>query len=97
VGEVAALIGACFVLAAAVGVQRFRDPLARLHALSKASTLGVLLVLGGAALTLSNSADRTSLVLAMVLQLATSPVSATVIGRSVYRSEHRSGRETPSS
>ena len=66
---------------------RFDDVLARMHALTKASTLGVLLVLIGAALHLSNPNDYTSLALAAGLQLLTSPVSAHLIGRATYRAE----------
>ena len=52
-GELLALIGSIFVLLAAIGVVRFDDVLARMHALSKASTLGVLLMLLGAAVELA--------------------------------------------
>ena len=45
-GEVLALAGATLTLLAAVGVLRFRGVLARMHALTKASTLGVVLVRG---------------------------------------------------
>jgi multicomponent Na+:H+ antiporter subunit G len=89
VGETLAFIGALFILLSAVGVVRLHGVLSRMHALSKASTLGIVLVLGGAALTLPEANDWTSLVLAMFLQLATSPVSATLISRSVYRNATR--------
>jgi multicomponent Na+:H+ antiporter subunit G len=85
VGEVVAFVGALFMLLAAIGVLRFRDVLDRMHALSKAATLGIVLVLGGAALTLSRPNDWTTLVLAMILQLVTSPVSSNLISRSIYR------------
>ena len=49
IGEFLALAGATFVFLAAIGVVRFPDALSRMHALSKASTLGVLLILIGAA------------------------------------------------
>ncbi len=56
-GEVLALLGAILVLLAAVGVVRFGDALARMHALAKASTLGVLLILAGAAVNLRDLND----------------------------------------
>ncbi len=85
VGEILAFIGSLFILLSAVGVVRLRGVLSRMHALSKASTLGVVVVLGGAALSMPEANDWTTLLLAMLLQLTTSPVSATLIGRSVYR------------
>ena len=45
IGELLALLGATLVLLSAIGVVRFADVLARLHALAKASTLGILLLL----------------------------------------------------
>lgn len=84
IGQIVALVGALLVLVAGIGVVRFDDPMSRLHTLTKASTLGVVLVLLGAALFLDRPNDWTSLLLAAVLQLATSPVSASLISRSTY-------------
>jgi multicomponent Na+:H+ antiporter subunit G len=84
IGEVLVLLGAIFTLLAAVGMVRFNDVFARMHALSKASTLGVLLALTGAAINLTNPNDITSLALAAVLQLVTSPVAANMISRATY-------------
>lgn len=84
VGEVVALVGSLFILLSGVGVLRFRDVLSRLHALSKGATLGIVLVFLGAAVTLDTPNDWTNLVLAALLQLATSPISATLISRSTY-------------
>jgi multicomponent Na+:H+ antiporter subunit G len=92
IAEAVVLLGAVLILLAAVGTVRFDDALTRMHALTKASTAGVLLVLVGAALFLRNPNDYTSLALAAVLQLLTSPVSAHLIGRATYRArgiEHR--------
>jgi multicomponent Na+:H+ antiporter subunit G len=47
IGELLALVGAVLILVSATGVVRFGDVFARLHALAKASTLGVLLLLAG--------------------------------------------------
>ena len=65
IGELLALAGSLFVLLAAIGVVRFSDVFARMHALSKASTLGVLLLIAGAAVSLHDVNDITSVVLAM--------------------------------
>lgn len=83
-GQTLVLVGAAFTLLAGIGVVRFDDVLARLHALTKASTFGVVLVLIGAALVLDDVNDRTSLVLAAVTQLLTSPVGGSLIGPTTY-------------
>ena len=84
IGQSVALLGAVLVMIAGIGVVRFDDAMSRLHALTKASTLGVVLVLVGAAVVLDRPNDWTSLLLAAALQLATSPLSAALIGRSTY-------------
>ena len=89
-GELLALIGSIFVLLAAIGVVRFDDVLARMHALSKASTLGVLLMLAGAAVALHDPNDITSVVLAGLCQLLTSPPASNMLSRATYLSEQRS-------
>lgn len=85
-GQALILVGAGLVLLAGIGMVRFDDPLARLHALTKASTLGVVVVFFGAALILDTANDWTSLLLAAALQVATSPISAGLISRSTYLS-----------
>lgn len=85
ISEAVVLVGAVLILLAGVGVVRFDDVLTRMHALTKASTLGLLLVLVGAAVHLHDPNDITSLALAAALQLLTSPVSAHLIGRATYR------------
>lgn len=92
IAEALVLLGAVLTLLAALGTLRFRDVFVRMHALSKASTLGVLLALGGAALHLDDPNDVTSLVLAAVLQVVTGPVAANAASRAAWRSEGRPGR-----
>ena len=84
IGEFLALLGAILVLVSAVGVNRFSDVLARLHALAKASTLGVLLIFTGAAVNLRDLNDITSVVLAGVLHLLASPPASNMISRAAY-------------
>jgi multicomponent Na+:H+ antiporter subunit G len=87
IGEVIVFAGALLTLLAGVGVVRFGDVLARMHALTKASTLGMLLVLIGAAVSLDEANDITSLVLAAALHQLTSPVAANLLGRATYLAE----------
>ncbi len=87
IGEALLLAGAAFTLLAAVGTLRFDDVFARMHALSKASTLGLLLALAGGAVSLTHPNDITSLVLAAVLHVVTSPVGTNLISRATYYAE----------
>jgi multicomponent Na+:H+ antiporter subunit G len=87
IGEVLGLAGATLILISAIGVVRFGDVLARLHALAKASTLGILLVLAGAGVTLDHLNDITSVVLAGVLHLLASPPASNMVSRAAYLAE----------
>jgi multicomponent Na+:H+ antiporter subunit G len=84
IGELIALVGAFLILLAAIGAVRFQDPLARMHALAKASTFGVLLVLAGLAFNLEEANDFTSVVLAGLLHLVTSPPASNMVSRATY-------------
>jgi multicomponent Na+:H+ antiporter subunit G len=84
IGEAVALLGAILVLLSAVGVVRLPEVLARLHALAKASTLGILLLLAGAAVNLRDVDDVTSVVLAGLLHLLASPPAANMVSRAAY-------------
>ena len=83
-GEVITLCGAALVLVGAIGVLRFPDALARMHALTKASTVGLALVALGAAFVLQSANDITSAVGAALLQLLTLPISAFLLARATY-------------
>jgi multicomponent Na+:H+ antiporter subunit G len=87
IGELLALVGAALVLLSAVGVVRFGDVLARMHALAKASTLGILLILAGAAVNLHALNDITSIVLAAVVHLLASPPASNMVSRAAYLAE----------
>jgi multicomponent Na+:H+ antiporter subunit G len=87
IGEVVTLLGSLLILLAAIGVIQFRDVLARMHALAKASTLGILLVLFGAAISLHDANDITSLLLAAVLQVLASPPASNMLSRATYLAE----------
>ncbi len=79
------LAGAGFVLIAAIGIVRLPDLLTRMHASTKAGTLGALLVLVGLALH-EGSGEVVSKVLATVLfLLLTAPIAAHMIGRAHAR------------
>jgi multicomponent Na+:H+ antiporter subunit G len=87
IGQTIMFCGALLTLLAAVGVLRFPDALTRMHALTKASTVGFGLVAIGAAFVLPTANDITSALLAFALQLLTLPVAATLIANSTYWAE----------
>lgn len=84
IGQLLALVGAALLLIAAIGVVRFDHVLARMHALAKGSTLGILLLLAGAAVSLHHPNDVTSVVLAGLLQVLTSPPASNLLSRATY-------------
>jgi multicomponent Na+:H+ antiporter subunit G len=84
IGELLTLLGAALVFLAGLGLVRFGDPLARMHALAKASTLGLLLILAGVAVNLHTLNDVTSAVLAGILHLLASPPASNMVSRATY-------------
>jgi multicomponent Na+:H+ antiporter subunit G len=85
IGEAFILFGCVLTLLAGVGVLRFGDVFQRMHALSKASALGLVLVLVGAAIVLPNINDVTSLALAAILQVLTLPIGANLVSIAAFR------------
>jgi multicomponent Na+:H+ antiporter subunit G len=78
------LVGAFFVFAAAVGILRMPDVYVRMHAATKAGTLGSGMLLVAVAV----QADESDVVLralaAVVFLIATTPVAAHLLGRAAY-------------
>lgn len=75
------LIGALLALLAAVGVLRFPDTFQRMQASSKASTLGLACLLGGAALQHPDVASLMRLASIAAFVMLTAPLSAHVVAR----------------
>lgn len=80
------LTGALFCVVAAVGVLRLEDVLMRMHATSKAGTLGAGLIFIAAAFALPGLAVAAKAIGTVSFILLTAPVAAHVIGRAAYRS-----------
>ncbi len=78
------LVGASLALLGAIGIHRFNDVFARLHAATKPVTLGLLLLLLGTGLALSDPGAAMKLVLAAALQLITAPFGMQMLGRAAY-------------
>lgn len=85
-GDYIMLIGAVFTLIAAIGLHRFDDVFARMHAAGKASTLGMGLLLLGAAVRLGDNGTWAKLAVAGTLALITIPAGVHLIARAAYRS-----------
>jgi len=79
--------GALLSLAASIGLLRFPDVAARIHAATKPQVLGLLLVLSGLALRLQSGTELATLLMVAVFQMATAPVAAHIIGRAAYRAD----------
>ncbi len=78
--------GALLMLLAGVGVLRFPDALTRASAATKATGLGVALILVGVAMAIGTPSAAVKIAVAIVLQFATAPLAGHVIGRAAYRS-----------
>ena len=79
------VLGASFMLLAAVGLVRLPDVYLRMSAASKAATLGASLVLLGAALHFGSAAVAGRAIVIVAFLFLTAPVAAHVIGRAAYR------------
>ena len=79
------LAGGFFLFVAGLGILRLPDVLIRMHASTKAGTLGVGLVFSAAALYFRNTAETAIAVLTIIFLLVTAPVAAHAIARAAYR------------
>lgn len=90
IGEIAlsalVLIGGFFCLVAGVGILRLPDVLIRMHASTKAGTLGSGLILVAVAFYFADTSTITRAVATIVFLLITAPVAAHMIGRAAFRS-----------
>lgn len=78
----------------AIGVVRFPDVFGRMHAATKPPTLGLVLVVLGAALRIRDASDLGLLLLVVLLQFLTAPVGAHLVGRAAYDSGGMLDEET---
>lgn len=84
VAAVLMLAGAVICVIAAYGLHRMPDVYARMHVATKPATLGIALCLTGAALRAEHASTATKLVLAIALQLLTTPVAGHLLGRAAH-------------
>lgn len=85
VAIVLVLCGAILCVTAALGVVRFKDVPTRLHAATKPQVLGFLLICVAIAIALRSWGVVAFLVPVVLIQLATAPLAAHMVGRQAYR------------
>ena len=78
------IIGSIFCLVAAVGMLRLPDTLIRMHAATKAGTLGAGCILAAEAVVAGELGTTLKAIAAIVFLLLTAPVAAHLIGRAAY-------------
>ncbi len=85
IASVALVLGALMSLLAGIAVLRFPDTMSRIHAATKPQVLGIMLLMLGVGLKLASPAVIGMLLLIIVLQFVTAPVSAHLTVRVAYR------------
>jgi multicomponent Na+:H+ antiporter subunit G len=85
IAAICLLLGALLSAAAGIGLIRFPDALARMHAATKPQMLGLMLILAAIAITDRNWATIAALAPVIGFQMLTAPISAHMIGRAAYR------------
>lgn len=86
--------GTAFMLTSAVALLRLHDVFTRINAVTKAATLGVILILIGSFMLMPGWDTAWKLVVAVQLQLITSPVGSFAVARAAYRSRSQLAPET---
>ena len=85
VASVLIILGALMSLLAGIAVLRFPDTMSRIHAATKPQVLGIMLLMLGLGLRLGSPGVIGMLVLIVILQFVTAPVSAHLTVRVAFR------------
>jgi multicomponent Na+:H+ antiporter subunit G len=88
------VVGSLFCLLAGVGMLRLPDTLTRMHAATKAGTLGAGLILIAEAVFYRDTGITLRALAAIVFLLLTAPVAAHLIGRAAYHSGIKLSKQT---
>jgi multicomponent Na+:H+ antiporter subunit G len=83
------LVGAVFALTASLGLLRFPDVYTRMHAASKAGTLGSCTMLLALALLAGDHAVVTRAIAGVAFFLLTAPLSAHLLAKASYAAGYR--------
>jgi multicomponent Na+:H+ antiporter subunit G len=87
IGGLIIVIGALFSLIAGIGLFRLPDIFLRMHAATKAGTLGAGLVLVAIAIDSQDIGVVTRAIAGLIFLLLTAPVAAHLLGRAAYLSQ----------
>lgn len=79
------ILGAFLSLAAGVGLIRFPDAIARMHATTKPQILGIIFILMAIALQDRRWTTVFAMLAILIFQMMTAPISAHMVGRAGYR------------
>lgn len=88
------LFGAFFILVAAIGILRFKDLYGRLHATTKATSFGLLLLLAGVSLFFNLFPVYIKAILIIVFIYLTAPLAAHSISKSFPENSENSENST---
>lgn len=88
------VLGGAFAAVAGLGLIRLPDVLMRMHASTKAGTLGVGLIVAGVSIHFGGALVVAKAFLIIVFLLLTAPVAAHLIGRAIYRSKTPLSKDT---
>ena len=88
------VLGSIFAFVAALGMLRLPDTVIRMHAATKAGTLGAGLILIGEAFFYAELGITLRALAAITFLLLTAPVAAHLIGRAAYYSNIRLWQKT---
>lgn len=89
------LTGAAFILTGAIGVVRLPDLLCRSHAVGKALTLGIFLLLLGLWAQLTDPQVGFRILLAILFQILTIPVASHLISQLAFQKNTPRWRQRP--
>ena len=89
ISQVLILLGSLFFLIAAIGLWRLPDAFARLHAGTKAASLGVLLLLLAAALRFHDPGSLVMIGATLLLVFVTAPLGGHAIARKLIARGNR--------
>jgi multicomponent Na+:H+ antiporter subunit G len=91
IASVLLILGAVMSLLAGIAVLRFPDTMSRIHAATKPQVLGIMLLMLGLGLRLGAVGVIGMLVLIVILQFVTAPVSAHLTVRVAFRNATGAG------
>ncbi|MBO6782463.1 MAG: monovalent cation/H(+) antiporter subunit G [Alphaproteobacteria bacterium] len=94
IGGIVILVGAIFSLVAGIGLFRLPDIYVRMHAATKAGTLGAGLILIAIAIDAHDLGVTARAVAGLLFLLLTAPVAAHLLGRAAYLSGAKQWSQT---